>query len=223
MRYLDPTNSDRFVDRDVERYWMGPRTDVRPDHPGGVDLYVGGVEHAVLHLLCASGTRCCTTSARSSHRAVRPSVQPGLHPGCRSRMLARSTSTPPRSRATTATASRSRASPSHAEWGKMGKSLKNAVSPDEMYEQYGADTLRLYEMAGGPLDASRPWETRDVVGMYRSAGACGARWSTRRAVGAPSSIRRRTTPHGCCCTRPSTPCAPRWKHSFKPRSPNWWS
>jgi leucyl-tRNA synthetase len=53
------------------------------------------------------------------------------------------------------------------EWGKMGKSLKNAVSPDEMYEEYGADTLRLYEMAMGPLDASRPWETRDVVGMYR--------------------------------------------------------
>ena len=49
----------------------------------------------------------------------------------------------------------------------MGKSLKNAVSPDDMYEQYGADTLRLYEMATGPLDASRPWETRDVVGMYR--------------------------------------------------------
>jgi leucyl-tRNA synthetase len=53
------------------------------------------------------------------------------------------------------------------EWGKMGKSLKNAVSPDEMYEAYGADTLRLYEMAMGPLDASRPWETRDVIGMYR--------------------------------------------------------
>jgi len=53
------------------------------------------------------------------------------------------------------------------EWGKMGKSLKNAVSPDEMYEQYGADTLRLYEMAMGPLDASRPWATRDVVGQYR--------------------------------------------------------
>nr|WHW29228.1 putative leucine--tRNA ligase [uncultured bacterium] len=49
----------------------------------------------------------------------------------------------------------------------MGKSLKNAVSPDEMYEQYGADTLRLYEMAMGPLDASRPWSTRDVVGQYR--------------------------------------------------------
>ncbi len=53
------------------------------------------------------------------------------------------------------------------EMGKMGKSLKNGVSPDEMYDEYGADTLRLYEMATGPMDASRPWETRDVVGMYR--------------------------------------------------------
>ncbi len=53
------------------------------------------------------------------------------------------------------------------EWGKMGKSLKNAVSPEEIYEAYGSDTLRLHLMATGPLDASRPWETRDVVGMYR--------------------------------------------------------
>jgi leucyl-tRNA synthetase len=51
--------------------------------------------------------------------------------------------------------------------GKMGKSLKNGVSPDVMYESYGADTLRLYLMATGPMDASRPWETRDVIGMYR--------------------------------------------------------
>ncbi len=53
LRYLDPTNAEHFVDPEVERYWMGPRTEVRPDHPGGVDLYVGGVEHAVLHLLYA--------------------------------------------------------------------------------------------------------------------------------------------------------------------------
>jgi leucyl-tRNA synthetase len=53
--------------------------------------------------------------------------------------------------------------------GKMGKSLKNGVSPDEMYDTYGADTLRLYLMATGPMDASRPWETRDVIGMYRFA------------------------------------------------------
>ncbi len=53
------------------------------------------------------------------------------------------------------------------EYGKMGKSLKNIVTPDEMYDEYGADTFRLYEMSMGPLDASRPWNTRDVVGMQR--------------------------------------------------------
>jgi leucyl-tRNA synthetase len=53
------------------------------------------------------------------------------------------------------------------EFGKMGKSLRNSVTPDEMYESYGADTLRLYEMFTGPLDQSRPWETKAVVGVFR--------------------------------------------------------
>ena len=50
---------------------------------------------------------------------------------------------------------------------KMGKSLKNSVTPDEMYEEYGADTLRLYEMFMGPLDQDRPWETKSVIGSQR--------------------------------------------------------
>ncbi len=62
---------------------------------------------------------------------------------------------------------RSTAPQVHRELGKMGKSLKNAVAPDEMCERYGADTLRLYEMFSGPLDQSRPWDTTAVVGMYR--------------------------------------------------------
>ena len=53
------------------------------------------------------------------------------------------------------------------EFGKIGKSLKNSVSPDEICDNYGADTLRVYEMSMGPLDASRPWATKDVVGAYR--------------------------------------------------------
>ncbi len=53
------------------------------------------------------------------------------------------------------------------EYGKMGKSLKNVVSPDDMYDAYGADTLRVYEMSMGPLDLSRPWDTRAVVGSLR--------------------------------------------------------
>ena len=52
-------------------------------------------------------------------------------------------------------------------FGKMGKSLKNSVTPDDMYEEYGADTLRLYEMFMGPLDQDRPWETKSVVGSQR--------------------------------------------------------
>jgi leucyl-tRNA synthetase len=49
----------------------------------------------------------------------------------------------------------------------MGKSLKNGISPDDIYDSYGADTLRLYEMAMGPLDADRPWQTEGIIGMYR--------------------------------------------------------
>jgi leucyl-tRNA synthetase len=57
--------------------------------------------------------------------------------------------------------------PVNREYGKMGKSLKNVVTPDDMYEQYGADTFRVYEMSMGPLDLSRPWDTRAVVGSQR--------------------------------------------------------
>ena len=53
------------------------------------------------------------------------------------------------------------------EFGKIGKSLKNVVSPDDVAEEYGADTLRLYEMSTGPLDASRPWNPADIIGVHR--------------------------------------------------------
>ncbi len=56
---------------------------------------------------------------------------------------------------------------SNQEFGKIGKSLKNSVSPDEICDNYGADTLRVYEMSMGPLEASRPWATKDVVGAHR--------------------------------------------------------
>ncbi|MGA1344565.1 MAG: leucine--tRNA ligase [Ilumatobacteraceae bacterium] len=168
LRYLDPTNDAAFVDPEVERYWMGPRTDVRPDHPGGVDLYVGGVEHAVLHLLYA----------RFWHKVLYDlghvsSREPYARLFNQGYILANAF-TDERGVYVDATEVTEvdgeflhEGRPVTREWGKMGKSLKNAVSPDEMYDAYGADTLRLYEMAMGPLDASRPWETRDVVGMYR--------------------------------------------------------
>ena len=148
---------------------MGPRTDVRPDHPGGVDLYVGGVEHAVLHLLYA----------RFWHKVLFDlghvsSREPYARLFNQGYILANAFKDE-RGIYVDATevvegddgSFTYHGAPVEREWGKMGKSLRNAVSPDEMYDAYGADTLRLYEMAMGPLDASRPWETRDVVGMFR--------------------------------------------------------
>ena len=169
MRYLDPTNTETFCDPAVEEYWMGPQTHIRPDHPGGVDLYVGGVEHAVLHLLYA----------RFWHKVLFDlghvsSKEPYARLFNQGYIMAAAFKDEREIyvEATEVEGSEDAGfthdgQPVAREWGKMGKSLKNAVSPDEMYEEYGADTLRLYEMAMGPLDASRPWETRDVVGMYR--------------------------------------------------------
>ncbi len=169
MRYLDPTNEQRFVDREVEEYWMGPRTDIRPDHPGGVDLYVGGVEHAVLHLLYSRFWHKVLfdlghVSSKEPYARLfnQGYVQAAAYKDERE-IYVDATKVEGNDKA----GFTYNGQPVTREWGKMGKSLKNAVSPDDMYTQYGADTLRLYEMATGPLDASRPWETRDVIGMHR--------------------------------------------------------
>jgi leucyl-tRNA synthetase len=168
LRYLDPTNENAFVDPAVEAYWTGPRTDIRPNHPGGVDLYVGGVEHAVLHLLYA----------RFWHKVLfdlgyLSSKEPYARLFNQGYVLAAAYKDQ-REIYVDALAVEERDGQYFVdgesvtrEMGKMGKSLKNGVSPDVMYESYGADTLRLYLMATGPMDASRPWETRDVIGMYR--------------------------------------------------------
>ena len=169
LRYCDPTNENAFVDPEVERYWMGPQTDLRPDHPGGVDLYVGGVEHAVLHLLYArfwhkvlfdlGHVSSYEPYARLFNQGY---VLAAAYTDDRGMYVeARDVVTEPDGTFTYD------GQPVDREWGKMGKSLKNAVSPEEIYDAYGSDTLRLHLMATGPLDASRPWETRDVVGMYR--------------------------------------------------------
>jgi leucyl-tRNA synthetase len=165
LRYLDPTNEQRFVDPEVERYWMGPKGN---GHPGGVDLYVGGVEHAVLHLLYA----------RFWHKVLFDlghvsSVEPYYRLFNQGMVLAAAYKDA-RGMYVEAIEVIDRDGqffhgdePVSREWGKMGKSLKNGIAPDEYYDAYGADTLRLYEVSTGPMDASRPWETRDVVGMYR--------------------------------------------------------
>jgi leucyl-tRNA synthetase len=169
IRYLDPTNKEAFVDPEVERYWMGPR---QPGDCGGVDLYVGGVEHAVLHLLYARFWQKVLFDL--GHVSAREPFHRLYNQGY---MQAYAFTDP---RGTYVPAEEVREvgegkdvayfhgdTPVRREYGKMGKSLKNSVAPDEMSEMYGADTLRVYEMSMGPLDVSRPWETRAVVGSHR--------------------------------------------------------
>jgi leucyl-tRNA synthetase len=165
LRYLDPHNADKLVDPEVERYWMGPR-EGQPH--GGVDLYVGGAEHAVLHLLYARFWSKVlydlghVSSAEPFHKLFNQGmIQAYVYRDARGFPVP-------------ATEAEERDGgffhgdePVKRELGKMGKSLKNAVTPDEIAAEYGADTLRLYEMAMGPLDVSRPWDTRAVVGQYR--------------------------------------------------------
>ncbi|MFJ9414113.1 leucine--tRNA ligase [Streptomyces sp. NPDC101227] len=165
MRYLDPNNSDALVDPATEQYWMGPR-EGQPH--GGVDLYVGGAEHAVLHLLYARFW------SKVLHDLGHTSSREPFHKLYNQGMIQAYVYRDARGIAVPATEAEERDGVFYYEGGKvsrllgkMGKSLKNAVTPDEICAEYGADTLRLYEMAMGPLDVSRPWDTRAVVGQYR--------------------------------------------------------
>ncbi|MEU2410124.1 leucine--tRNA ligase [Streptomyces sp. NPDC013099] len=165
LRYLDPHNDQRLVDPAIEQYWMGPR---EGQPTGGVDLYVGGAEHAVLHLLYARFW------SKVLHDLGHISSAEPFHKLYNQGMIQAFVYRDSRGIAVPAVEVEERdGAYYHAGekvsrvLGKMGKSLKNAVTPDEICGEYGADTLRLYEMAMGPLDVSRPWDTRAVVGQYR--------------------------------------------------------
>jgi leucyl-tRNA synthetase len=165
LRYLDPTNAESFVDPENERYWMGPR---REGDSGGVDLYVGGAEHAVLHLLYARFWHKVLydlgylSSFEPFHRLFNQGyIQAYAFTDERGSYVPAEEVVERDGRYFFADKEVKR------EYGKMGKSLKNVVTPDEMSAAYGADTFRVYEMSMGPLDVSRPWETRAVVGSYR--------------------------------------------------------
>ena len=166
LRYLDPHNAERFVDPDVERYWLGPQG---PGDPGGVDLYVGGVEHAVLHLLYARFWHKVLFDLGhvSSSEPFRRLFNQGYVQAW-AYTDARGVYVPAEEVAGDAASGFTwNGEPVRQEYGKMGKSLRNVVTPDEMCDAYGADTFRLYEMSTGPMEASRPWSTRDVVGSHR--------------------------------------------------------
>ena len=159
LRYIDPKNDKAFVDPVKEKYWMP------------VDLYIGGTEHAVLHLLYArfwhkvlfdlglvstpepfarlvNQGMITSFAYQKPNKSLVPADQviekePGVFVDKESgevleRVIA-----------------------------KMSKSLKNVINPDEVIAQYGADTMRMYEMFMGPLQVSKPWSTTGIAGVWR--------------------------------------------------------
>jgi leucyl-tRNA synthetase len=135
LRYLDAKNAQGFVGREVENYWMksGGKTP-------GVDLYVGGTEHAVLHLLYARFWHkvLFDLGQVSTAEPFFKLVNQGLILG--------------------------------EDGQKMSKSRGNVVNPDDVLVEYGADAFRLYEMFMGPLQDTKPWNTQGVEGVYRFLG-----------------------------------------------------
>ena len=131
LRYIDNKNIGRFVGADAERYWMNG------GKPGGVDLYVGGTEHAVLHLLYARFWHKVLFDLGhvSTPEPFQRLVNQGLILG--------------------------------EDGQKMSKSRGNVVNPDDVIKEYGADALRLYEMFMGPLEATKPWSMSGVEGVFR--------------------------------------------------------
>jgi leucyl-tRNA synthetase len=131
LRYCDARNSERFVGEAAESYWMGG------GKPGGVDLYVGGTEHAVLHLLYARFWHKVLFDLGyvSTPEPFQRLVNQGLILG--------------------------------EDGQKMSKSRGNVVNPDDVVNEYGADALRLYEMFMGPLEQVKPWSMKGVEGVYR--------------------------------------------------------
>jgi leucyl-tRNA synthetase len=128
LRYIDPKNNDKPVDLEKEKYWMGDT---------GVDLYIGGAEHAVLHLLYARFWHkfLYDLGVVTTQEPVKKLFHQGLIMGEDGR--------------------------------KMSKSLGNVVNPDDIVAEYGADSLRLYEMFLGPLEQSKPWNTKGIDGVFR--------------------------------------------------------
>jgi leucyl-tRNA synthetase len=165
LRYLDPSNDERFVDPLIEHYWMGPTAD-RP--LGGVELYIGGVEHAVLHLLYARFWHKVlfdlghVSSSEPFHRLVNQGMlqlpayanKDGFYVEA-AEVVERDGKFFFGDEEVT------------REFGKIGKSLKNVVTPDDFIAEFGADTFRLFEMFSGPLEQSRPWEAKAIVGPFR--------------------------------------------------------
>lgn len=135
LRFADARNEEAFLSKEAEQYWFD-----KEGQTGAVDLYVGGAEHAVLHLLYARFWHkvLFDLGHLSTHEPFHRLVNQGLILGPDSQ--------------------------------KMSKSRGNVVNPDDVIADYGADSLRLYEMFMGPLEQVKPWSDRGVEGLYRFLG-----------------------------------------------------
>ena len=141
LRYLDAHNTNAFCDARPEHYWMGSLANRGSAKPTpGIDLYVGGTEHAVLHLLYARFWHKVLFDLGyvSTAEPFYKLVNQGLILG--------------------------------EDGQKMSKARGNVVNPDDMINEFGADSLRLYEMFMGPLEMVKPWSTKGVEGVYRFLG-----------------------------------------------------
>jgi len=159
LRYLDPKNTDTFCSKENEQYWMP------------VDLYVGGAEHAVLHLLYARFWHKVlydlgvVHTKEPFHRLVNQGMITSFAYQRANKTLVPVDEVEEKSpgvyveKATGETLEQVVA--------KMSKSLKNVVNPDEEIKKYGADSVRMYEMFMGPLTMSKPWNTQGIIGVNR--------------------------------------------------------
>jgi leucyl-tRNA synthetase len=165
LRYTDPKAAAKLAEPENESYWMGPQG---ADDVGGVDLYIGGVEHAVLHLLYARFWQKVLfdlghVSSREPFRRLfnQGYIQAYAYTDARGVYV-------PAEEVTEQDGEfYYEGEKVEREYGKIGKSLKNVVTPDGICAEYGADTFRVYEMSMGPLADSKPWETRAIVGSQR--------------------------------------------------------
>lgn len=172
MRYINPHDNQHMVDPEEFNYWLGPDHNATAGQSGGVDLYVGGVEHAVLHLLYARFWHKVlydlgfVSSCEPFHRLFNQGmIQAYAYTDERGQYVPASEVEEQEAHGEQTFSWQGE--PVNREFGKMGKSLKNIITPDDMYATYGADTFRLYEMSMGPLAESRPWNTRNVIGGMR--------------------------------------------------------
>ena len=159
LRFIDPRNDRLPVDPEKERYWMP------------VDLYIGGAEHAVLHLLYARFWHKVLYDAGvvSTPEPFRRLIHQGMILG-EMEYSANGERIPEadvRKQGDGFVLKRDASVPVEAHAYKMSKSRGNVINPEDVVEQYGADSLRLYEMFMGPLEQVKPWSMRGVEGVHR--------------------------------------------------------